>query len=54
MKGGGLFAFAGLWVTWRDVTSFTIMTTEPNELTAELHSRMPMVFGAEDHARWLI
>jgi putative SOS response-associated peptidase YedK len=43
-----LMALAGLWETWRSpagerVRSFTIVTTVPNELCAELHNRMPVV-----------
>ena len=58
MKGGGPFAFAGLWAAWRppegeEITSYTIMTTEPNELMADIHNRMPVIFGADDHDRWL-
>ncbi len=58
LKGGGPFAFAGLWSTWRspsgeEVESYTIMTTEPNELMAEIHNRMPVILGADDHQRWL-
>jgi putative SOS response-associated peptidase YedK len=56
-KDGGPFAFAGLWSTWQspegEVTSYTIMTTEPNELMAEIHSRMPVILGEDDHDRWL-
>ncbi|MCB2380072.1 SOS response-associated peptidase [Hymenobacter sp. BT635] len=43
------FAFAGLWDEWVDRTSgevvptFTIITTEPNELMASLHNRMPVI-----------
>jgi len=42
LKGGGLFAFAGLWSTWHspegeEVDSYTIMTTEPNALLADIH-----------------
>ena len=46
-KGGGLMALAGLWETWRApssgerVRSFAIVTTEPNELCAQLHNRIP-------------
>jgi putative SOS response-associated peptidase YedK len=29
------------------------MATEPNELMAEIHSRMPVILGASDHDRWL-
>ena len=58
MKGGGPFAFAGLWSTWTspegdDVTSYAIMTTEPNELMVEIHNRMPVILGVDQHARWL-
>ncbi len=58
MKGGGLFAFAGLWSIWsspkgEDILSYTIMTTEPNELMAEIHNRMPVILATDDHERWL-
>src|SRR5579863_9378226 len=49
MKDGSLFAFAGLWERWKDrskggeLESFTIITTEPNELTHSLHDRMPVI-----------
>jgi putative SOS response-associated peptidase YedK len=44
----GLMALAGLWENWRSpagewILSFAIITTEPNELCAELHNRMPAV-----------
>jgi putative SOS response-associated peptidase YedK len=50
--GGGLMALAGLWESWRSpagegVRSFAIVTTEPNELCARLHNRMPVVLKPE-------
>jgi putative SOS response-associated peptidase YedK len=33
--------------------SFTIMTTDPNELTAEVHTRMPVILPERDWDRWL-
>ena len=54
------FAFAGLWDEWVDKTSgevhptFTIITTEPNELMARLHNRMPVILPGRDAERaWL-
>ena len=43
------FAFAGLWDEWLDRATgelhptFTIITTEPNELMASIHNRMPVI-----------
>jgi putative SOS response-associated peptidase YedK len=53
-----LMAMAGLWDTWRSpagerVRSFTIITTTPNELCAELHNRMPVVLKPASWPIWL-
>ncbi len=58
MKNGEPFAFAGLWETWTDnqdneTRSFTIITTDPNELSAKIHNRMPCILRKEDEQRWL-
>jgi putative SOS response-associated peptidase YedK len=57
LKGGELFAFAGLWESWTgpegELRSFTIITTEPNELMARIHDRMPAIIPREHCARWL-
>jgi putative SOS response-associated peptidase YedK len=58
LKGGGLMAMAGLWDTWRSkdgerIRSFTIVTTTPNELCAELHNRMPVVLKPAVWPAWL-
>ena len=53
------FTLAGLWENWKDpqsgewVRTFTIITTDANELVAKLHDRMPVVIAPEDHNRWL-
>ena len=49
------FAFAGLWESSKDpdVTSCTIVSTEPNEVAGEIHSRMPVILPPEDHEAWL-
>jgi putative SOS response-associated peptidase YedK len=58
LKDGGLMAMAGLWETWRSpegerIRSFTIATTTPNELCAELHNRMPVVLQPKAWPVWL-
>jgi putative SOS response-associated peptidase YedK len=59
LKGGDLFAFAGLWETWRDkaigqmLESYTIITTDPNELMEPFHDRMPAILDPKDYERWL-
>ena len=52
------FAFAGLWDAWKDANgiwlqSFSIITTEANELMAQIHNRMPVILHAKDYNRWL-
>lgn len=59
MADGEPFALAALWENWRDpetgewVRTFTILTTEANELVARLHDRMPVIVLPDDHERWL-
>jgi putative SOS response-associated peptidase YedK len=59
MKDGSPFGIAGLWENWRDPTSgewvrtFAIITTDANELVAEIHDRMPLILAPTDYARWL-
>jgi putative SOS response-associated peptidase YedK len=52
------FGLAGLWDVWRKpdgkkVKSFTIITTEPNELVRPIHNRMPVILRQEDEDQWL-
>jgi putative SOS response-associated peptidase YedK len=59
LASGGLYAFAGLWDRWRDLRTrepletFTIITTDANELLAPLHDRMPVILEPKDYQRWL-
>lgn len=53
-----VFALAGLWDCWRspegeEIGSYTILTTEPNELMRGLHNRMPVILPREGYALWL-
>lgn len=59
MKDGSIFAFAGLWDAWKDkatgqeLQTFTILTTDPNELMEPIHNRMPVIVARRDYARWI-
>jgi putative SOS response-associated peptidase YedK len=59
LKSGEVYAFAGLWEEWTPpeggspVRSCTIVTTEPNELMATFHHRMPVILSPQAEAAWL-
>ena len=59
LKDGDLFAFAGLWETWKDKVTgetketYTVITTDPNEVMEPLHNRMPVLLAPNDYERWL-
>ena len=57
LKSGEPFALAGLWEMWRSaedtILSCTIITTDPNELMAEIHNRMPVILPPEAYKLWL-
>ena len=58
LSEGGVFAFAGLWDSWKDpsgkqVMTCTILTTEANSLLQELHHRMPVILSSDDYDQWL-
>ena len=51
------FCLAGLWdraeVGGKEIVSFTILTTTPNDAMAEIHNRMPVILRPEDYDAWL-
>lgn len=54
------FAFAGLWSRWRPkqggaepLDTFTILTTDSNELIRPLHDRMPVILDSASFDLWL-
>ena len=64
LQSGEPMAFAGLWSAWKEpkqspqavdtwLLSYTIITTEANELMAPIHTRMPVILAERDWARWL-
>jgi putative SOS response-associated peptidase YedK len=58
LRNAPLFAFAGLYDTWKGqdgsvILSYTIITTRPNELVAQVHDRMPAILLPEYEERWV-
>jgi putative SOS response-associated peptidase YedK len=58
MKDDSLFAFAGIWDRWKSPTgqvieSCSILTTTPNELLTDVHSRMPVILPPRHYDVWL-
>ncbi len=53
-----IFAFAGLWEEYEDdeegmVYTFSIITTEANDITKEMNLNMPAIVAREDEKKWL-
>jgi putative SOS response-associated peptidase YedK len=64
LTDGSLFAFAGLWETWKDKVTgetretYTIITTDPNDIMQPgngppIHDRMPVILHPKDYERWM-
>ena len=59
MKDEDLFSFAGLYDEWVDkstgemLRTFTIITTQANEVVQPIHDRMPVILTPEAEELWL-
>ncbi len=59
LKEKDVFGFAGLWEEWLDrdsgelLETFTIITTEANDVLKPVHDRMPVIIKAENYDQWL-
>jgi putative SOS response-associated peptidase YedK len=59
IKDRPLFAFAGLYDIWtepvsgRETYSYTIITTEPNDIVSPIHDRMPVILEQNNESVWL-
>ncbi len=58
LKGGELFAFAGLWEEWSSsegetIRSCAIITTYANRLVETVHERMPVILERSVEEAWL-
>ena len=59
MADSGQMVMAGLWAKWKDpksgneIQSCTILSTNSNEVMAELHDRMPVILDEAHWPKWL-
>ncbi len=58
LKDDEIFAFAGLYdindkIESKPVKTYTIITTEPNGIIAQIHNRMPVIFNRATEKIWL-
>ena len=58
LKGGKPMFFGGVYSVWKDekeneIVSFSIVTTEPNELMSTIHTRMPVILPENQLSLWL-
>jgi putative SOS response-associated peptidase YedK len=58
MEDGTPFFMGGMWDVWHArepeaLFTFTVLTTFPNEVSATVHERMPLIVQPKDYARWL-
>ncbi|MFW5760863.1 MAG: SOS response-associated peptidase [Cyclobacteriaceae bacterium] len=55
LKSAQPFTFAGIWEYngVLNVNTYSIITTDANELVNEVHDRMPVILKPEDEQKWL-
>jgi putative SOS response-associated peptidase YedK len=58
MHDDSAFAFAGIWETWKSpegktIETCSILTTTANEVTKDVHGRMPVILPKEQYELWL-
>ncbi len=59
LKDQPLYGFAGLYDVWKDrqtgkeIHTYTIITTTPNEVVGQFHDRMPVILDRELEGEWL-
>ena len=59
VKGSPIFAMAGLYDIWKDpksgkeITSYTIITTQANNLVGKVHPRMPVILDKSEEEDWI-
>ena len=49
---------ASIYDVWKDpngisVSTFTILTTQPNSIVSPIHNRMPVILDQQEEQQWL-
>lgn len=57
LKDRDFFSLAGVFDVWKDVEgeelyTYSIVTTQPNDLVGQVHARMPVILKKEDEDEW--
>ena len=52
------FTMASIYDVWKDpngisVSTFTILTTQPNSIVSPIHNRMPVILDQQEEQQWL-
>ena len=59
MKDRAPFGIGGIWENWKEpvsgewIRTFAVITTDANEVVAEIHDRMPVILPPSGYVRWL-
>lgn len=58
LKDNSMFALAGLYEHWKSsdgqlFRTYAIVTTRSNELSVEIHNRMPVILRRDEEAKWI-
>ena len=58
MEDESPFFIGGVWDVWHAreedrLYTFTVLTTFPNDVSATVHDRMPVIVQPQDYWRWL-
>jgi putative SOS response-associated peptidase YedK len=59
MKTGEPFGIGGIWENWKEprlgewIRTFAVITTDANQMVAEIHDWMALILAPKDYLRWL-
>jgi putative SOS response-associated peptidase YedK len=58
MADGSPFFLGGMWDVWHArepdaLFTFTVLTTLPNDVSGQIHDRMPLIVQPKNYSKWL-